>query len=66
MNDKWKYLLIVLLSMAAAAGVDARPDRGQRGEAMMEALGLSDEQRVHIEKLREAHRKEMWALRLRR
>ncbi len=56
------YLLIVLLSMAVAVGVDARPDRGQRGEGMMEALGLSDEQRVHIEKLREAHRKEMWAL----
>ena len=56
--------MIVLLSMAAAAEVDAWPDRGQRGEAMMEALGLSDEQRVHIEKLRDAHREEMRALRM--
>ena len=56
MNKKWTYFFIALLSIEAAAGVDAQPDRGQRGEAMMEALGLSDEQRVHIEKLREAHR----------
>ena len=65
MNNKWTHpFLIVLLAAAAAVGVDARPDRGQRGEAMMEALGLSDEQRVHIEKLRKAHRKEMRALRM--
>ena len=64
MNNKWTYLLIALLSIAAAAGVDARPDREQRGKAMMDALGLSDEQRVHIEKLREEHREEMQALRM--
>lgn len=64
MNNKWMHLLVALFSIAAAAGVDARPDRGQRGEAMMDALGLSDEQRMHIEKLREAHREEMRALRM--
>ena len=64
MNNKRTYLLIALLSIAVAAGVIAQPDRGQRGEAMMEVLGLSDEQRVHIEKLREAHREEMRALRM--
>ena len=64
MNNKWMHLLVALFSIAAAAGVDARPDRVQRGEAMMNALGLSDEQRMHIEKLREAHREEMRALRM--
>ena len=63
-NNKWTYLLIALLSIAAAAGVDARPDLGQRGKAMMDALGLSDEQRVHIEKLREEHHEEVQALRM--
>ena len=62
--NKWTYLLIALLSIAVAAGVDARPDRGQGGKAMMEALGLSDEQRLQIKKLREAHREETRALRM--
>lgn len=60
------YLLVASLSAVIVAAVDAQrgPFERHRGEAMMDALGLSDEQRMHIEKLREAHREEMRALRM--
>lgn len=65
MKKKWIYLLVAGLSVATIATVDAQrvPFRGPRGAEMMDELGLSDEQKTQVQTLRDAHRKEMQALR---
>ncbi len=65
MKKKWIYLLVAGLSAATIATVDAQrvPFRGPHGAEMMDELGLSDEQKTQVQTLRDAHRKEMQALR---
>ncbi len=65
MKKKWIYLLVAGWSVATIATADAQrgPFGALRGEAMMDELGLSDEQKMQVKQLRETHRKEMQALR---